>query len=250
MVNLITNTYNYLTSPYLTSNTGANDKTYISRTVQVNNKPTNVKLVNLRAPNLIPTKNSLLGLFYIANVTSYTRANAGQQSILPLILALFFLIAISNTLSNVPFGYAPASSLSFSLGISLSVFVAVTAGALTLLGLSWFGHFALDSPGFLTPILALIETISYLARAISLGVRLFANLVAGHALLNIISKMSKTSLFSHWYLVPFVIIPAIILAVILTLELSVAQIQAYVLTVLTTIYDYESKEKHDPSSSH
>jgi len=153
--------------------------------------------ISLRTANLVPTKNTIVGRFIVENVDSYTRANAGQQALLPLILALFLVIAISNTLSNVPYGYAAASSLSFSLGLSLSVFIAVTASALTLLGLQWFAHFALDSPSFLAPILVLIETISYSARAVSLGVRLFANLVAGHALLNIISKMGKQSILSR-----------------------------------------------------
>ena len=153
--------------------------------------------ISLRTANLVPTKNTIVGRFIVENVDSYTRANAGQQALLPLILALFLVIAISNTLSNVPYGYAAASSLSFSLGLSLSVFIAVTASALTLLGLQWFAHFALDSPSFLAPILVLIETISYSARAVSLGVRLFANLEAGHALLNIISKMGKQSILSR-----------------------------------------------------
>jgi F-type H+-transporting ATPase subunit a len=203
----------------------------------------NKNYISLRTANLVPTKNTIIGRFIVENVDSYTRANAGQQALLPLILALFLVIAISNTLSNVPYGYAAASSLSFSLGLSLSVFIAVTASALTLLGMQWFAHFALDSPSFLAPILVLIETISYSARAVSLGVRLFANLVAGHALLNIISKMGKQSILSRWFLLPLIVLPTAILGVIIVLELAVAQIQAYVFTVLTTIYDSESKEK-------
>ena len=90
--------------------------------------------------------------------------------------------------------------------------------------------------------LILIELVSYLARAISLGVRLFANLVAGHTLLNIISSMSTKILMSGWLGVLLVLIPMALLVLLIGLELAVALIQAYVFVILTCIYLNEANQ--------
>ena len=93
------------------------------------------------------------------------------------------------------------------------------------------------------PFLILIELVSYLARGVSLGVRLFANLTAGHSLLNIISAMLM-NIFIGVSIVfkPLILLIAVtILSALLILELCVAQIQAYVFSILTNTYEGDSK---------
>ena len=185
----------------------------------------------------------LLGLFYLANIKSFTRPSSQQLSFLPVIVAVFMLIAITNTVSNVPFNYAPATSIGFSLGLSFTVFIAVTFTSLLLMGIVWFGTFCIQSPKALMPFLILIELVSYLARGVSLGVRLFANLTAGHSLLNIISAMLM-NIFIGVSIVfkPLILLIAVtILSALLILELCVAQIQAYVFSILTNTYEGDSK---------
>lgn len=88
--------------------------------------------------------------------------------------------------------------------------------------------------------LIIIELVSYLARAVSLGIRLFANLVAGHTLLNIISSMSNKILFSGLLGIVLVMVPIGLLVLLIGLELAVALIQAYVFVILTSIYINEA----------
>jgi len=93
------------------------------------------------------------------------------------------------------------------------------------------------------PFLILIELVSYLARGISLGVRLFANLTAGHSLLNIIASMLLNIFMAVSILFkPIIVVVAItVLSALIVLELAVAQIQAYVFAILTNTYEGDSK---------
>ena len=194
-------------------------------------------------PTLIPSINVLIGLFYLANIKSFTRPSSQQLAFLPIIVAVFMLIAITNTVSNIPFNYAPATSIGFSLGLSFTVFIAVTLTSLLLMGIVWFGTFCIQSPKALMPFLILIELVSYLARGISLGVRLFANLTAGHSLLNIIASMLLNIFMAVSILFkPIIVVVAItVLSALIVLELAVAQIQAYVFAILTNTYEGDSK---------
>lgn len=96
------------------------------------------------------------------------------------------------------------------------------------------------TPSLLLPLLVVIELVSYCARAISLGVRLFANIVAGHTLLNIISTMSNKVMLSSLIGLVVVVVPVALLIALVGLEVAVSFIQAYVFVVLTAIYINEA----------
>jgi F-type H+-transporting ATPase subunit a len=97
---------------------------------------------------------------------------------------------IGNLLGNVPYSFAFFSSAVAAISISLLIFFGVTTLSLSKHGLHFFSFFVPQgAPVALIPMLVLIELISYLARAISLGVRLMANIIAGHTLLVILSGM-------------------------------------------------------------
>jgi F-type H+-transporting ATPase subunit a len=109
---------------------------------------------------------------------------------LPFIYSTFFFILISNLIGNVPYNFAIGTSIIQSLGFSFIIFIGVTLLSLVKHKLHFFSFFVpTGTPGVLVPLLVMIEFISYVARAFSLGVRLFANLVAGHTLLKILSGM-------------------------------------------------------------
>ena len=96
----------------------------------------------------------------------------------------------------------------------------------------------------LVPLLVLIEFISYIARAFSLGVRLFANLVAGHTLLKILSGL-LTKLFMSGIIVFIItLIPFVIFVALVGLELAVSVIQAYVFCILTCSYLKDAIDLH------
>ena len=109
---------------------------------------------------------------------------------LPFIYSLFFFILVSNLAGNVPYSFAVGTSIVVSLGLSFVIFIGVTVLGLYRHRVHFFSYFIpAGTPLALVPLLVLIELISYVARAFSLGVRLFANLVAGHTLLKILSGM-------------------------------------------------------------
>lgn len=191
--------------------------------------------------SLVPSNASIINELIYASTLNMSRANLGNQTMLPIILALFGTILMTNLVSNIPYTYAVASSIAFSLGLSLIIFIAVTAIAIYNKRTTWLATFVpAGTPLILLPMLIIIELVSYLARAVSLGIRLFANLVAGHTLLNIISSMSNKILFSGLLGIVLVMIPAGLLVLLIGLELAVALIQAYVFVILTSIYINEA----------
>ena len=169
----------------------------------------------------------------------------GYEEYLPFIISLFGFILITNLMSNVPYNFAVATSAVISMGLSLTVFIGVTLLALNRHKIKWFSFFVpAGTPLILVPVLVLIETLSYLARAVSLGVRLFANLVAGHVLLSALSGMIWP-IFTGGILLGFVsLIPLAIFTALVGLEIAVSFIQAYVFTVLTSSYIADALHLH------
>jgi F-type H+-transporting ATPase subunit a len=182
-----------------------------------------------------------------ASICNMVREQIGYQSekYFPFIYSLFFFILIGNLISNVPYSFAVTASGIVSLGLSITIFIGVTILALKLHGIKFFSFFIpAGSPLILVPLLTLIELISYLARAVSLGVRLFANITAGHTLLKILSTylfklFSGSLLQSIPTLIPFVIFLGLI-----GLELAVSLIQSFVFTLLVCSYLKDSIKLH------
>jgi len=100
------------------------------------------------------------------------------------------------------------------------------------------------APLILVPVLVLIEVISYIARAVSLGVRLFANLVSGHCLILILGGFLYSGLTSGAIIFIATLIPITLFILIVGLEVAVSFIQAYVFTILVCIYIKDSIDLH------
>lgn len=197
--------------------------------------------------NLIPSKWSIALESIYSTISSIVKDQIGitHEKYFPLIYSLFFFILISNLVGNIPYNYTITTSLIVSMGMSITIFIGVTLLGLILKKVSFFSTFVPSgTPLSLVPLLTLIEFVSYSARAFSLGIRLFANLVAGHSLLKILStfllKFFKSGIFiSLIALVPFTIFVALCV-----LELAVSVIQAYVFIVLTSSYIKDAHEMH------
>uniref|UniRef100_UPI00315DD7F6 ATP synthase F0 subunit a n=1 Tax=Leucopaxillus giganteus TaxID=1167592 RepID=UPI00315DD7F6 len=197
--------------------------------------------------NLIPSKWSISLESSFASLSSMVREQIGQHSeiYLPFIYSLFFFILIGNLISNVPYSFAVTASGVVSLGLSLTIFIGVTILALSIHGIKFFSFFIpAGTPLALVPLLVLIELVSYLARAVSLGVRLFANIVAGHTLLKILSTY-LFKLFSGSLIIAVItLIPFAIFLALIGLELAVSLIQAFVFTLLVCSYLRDAIELH------
>lgn len=197
--------------------------------------------------NLIPSKWSISLESSYASLSSMVREQIGAHSeiYLPFVYSLFFFILIGNLISNVPYSFAVTASGVVSLGLSVTIFIGVTLLALSIHGIKFFAFFIpAGTPLALVPLLVLIELISYLARAVSLGVRLFANLVAGHTLLKILSTYLY-DLFTGSLIVAIItLVPFTIFLALIGLELAVSLIQAFVFTLLVCSYLRDAIELH------
>nr|YP_010721267.1 ATP synthase F0 subunit a [Cyathus striatus]WDS46418.1 ATP synthase F0 subunit a [Cyathus striatus] len=196
---------------------------------------------------LIPNKWSISLESSFASLSSMVREQVGTHSeiYLPFVYSLFFFILIGNLISNVPYSFAVTASGVVALGLSLTIFIGVTILALSIHGVKFFAFFIpAGTPLGLVPLLVLIELVSYLARAVSLGVRLFANIVAGHTLLKILSTYLY-KLFSGSVIIALItLIPFTIFLALIGLELAVSLIQAFVFTLLVCSYLRDAIELH------
>lgn len=157
----------------------------------------------------------------------------------PIFCVFFIFIFLANLTALVPFSFCLTSNLWFTLTLSLSVWISVTLLAILVRGLGFFKGFVPSNvPAALKGFITVIEIISYLARAVSLGVRIFANMLAGHSLVHILSDLVETCVisFDQIYLKIFGIFPAIILTFILFIEFGICFLQALVFVILTAIY--------------
>nr|BBQ05343.1 ATP synthase F0 subunit 6 [Hemiarma marina] len=155
----------------------------------------------------------------------------------PWMFSTFVMIAGANVVGLIPYAFTVTSHLAVTMGFGLATFIGINIVAFREHGLHFFSFFVpKDVPVALLPLLCVIEVISYIFRVISLSVRLFANMMAGHALLKILAGfvwqlLALGGIFSLAGLFPFVAMMGVTV-----LELGVALLQAYVWTVLCCIY--------------
>jgi F-type H+-transporting ATPase subunit a len=194
---------------------------------------------------LLPSKWSLILESLFASVNSMVREQLGKEIYLPFIYSTFLFILIANLIGNVPYSYAITSSIIVSIGLSFTIVIGVTILGLSIHKIHFFSFFIpAGTPLALVPLLVLIELISYIARAFSLGIRLFSNITAGHTLLKILSTFLY-QMFTGGILIAVIsLIPFALFLAIIGLELAVSFIQAYVFTLLLLSYIKDSIDLH------
>jgi len=196
---------------------------------------------------LVPSKWSISLESSFASINSIVRDQIGihNEMYLPFIYSLFFFVIIANLTGNVPYNYTITTSIICSIGLSFTIFIGVTIIGLSQHKVRFFSFFVPSgTPLALVPLLVLIEVVSYVARAFSLGIRLFANMMAGHSLMKILSTFLFQMLNSGLIAAVFTLIPFSIFLAVIGLELAVSCIQAYVLTLLVCSYIKDAIELH------
>ncbi len=188
---------------------------------------------------IIPSKWSIGLESFFTSINAMVREQIGSANeiYLPFIYSLFIFIVVSNLTGNIPYNYTIATSMIVSIGLSFTIFTGVTILAIYRHKLHFFSFFVPSgTPLALVPLLVLIELVSYTARAVSLGVRLFANMTAGHTLLKILSTFLGQMFSSSLFVSILTLIPFSIFIALIGLELAVSLIQAYVFCILTCSY--------------
>ena len=155
----------------------------------------------------------------------------------PLILTTFLFLLSNNLVGMIPYSFTATSHLVVTFGLSFSLFIGITAVGFHKHGIHFFSFLLpKGAPLALAPLLVVLELVSYCFRAVSLGVRLFANMMAGHTLVKIISSFAWTMLSFGGVLGIASVIPVVIVFALTGLEIGVACLQAYVFTILICIY--------------
>lgn len=196
---------------------------------------------------LVPSKWSIALESSFASINSMVRDQIGSvnEIYLPFIYSLFFFILIANLTGNVPYSYTVTTSAVVTLSLSFTILIGVTILGLYIHKVRFFSFFIPSgTPLALVPLLVLIELLSYSARAFSLGIRLFSNMVAGHTLMKILATFLYQMFSSTVIVFVLTLVPFAIFLAIMGLELAVSVIQAYVFTILTCSYIKDAIELH------
>lgn len=176
----------------------------------------------------------------------FDNINKEGEKYFPFIAVLFLFILLSNLIGLIPYSFTVTSHIIVTFTLSLSVFIGVNIICIQIHKSELFSLFipANTSCG-LAILLVPIEFISYIFKPVSLGVRLFANLMAGHTLLKVIVGFSWSMLLlDNFFLSSLHFAPLLVLVLLMGLELGVAIIQAYVFTILSCIYLNDSINLH------
>jgi len=209
---------------------------------------TGLIVYGMRGRALVPSRMQSLAELFYEFVANLVRDNAGPDArkYFPFVFSLFMFIMVGNLIGLVPGTFTFTSHIIVTFGLALTVFVFVTLLGLIKHGFHFFTLFMPSGvPMALAPILIPIEILSYLSRPVSLSIRLFANMMAGHTMLKVFGGFSVLlggALGGLGYTVG--ILPLVINIALVGFEILVAMLQAYVFTILTCLYIRDALELH------
>lgn len=176
-------------------------------------------------------------LYEIPSQLLFDNLNRNGEKYFPFISVIFVFVLFSNLIGLIPYSFTATSHLIVTFTLSFSIFIGINLICIQRHRFHMLSLFIPSNTSFgLALLLVPIELLSYIFKPISLGVRLFANLMAGHTLLKVIVGFSWSMLLLEDFLAILHVLPLFILVLLVGLELGVAMIQAYVFTILTCIY--------------
>ncbi|MEO0410973.1 MAG: F0F1 ATP synthase subunit A [Pseudomonadota bacterium] len=193
----------------------------------------------MRRAEMVPGRSQSVAEMLYEFIAGMVKDNigAGGRPFFPFIFSLFMFILVANLAGMVPYGFTVTSHLAVTMAFAVFIFVLVIVVGLMRHGLHFFSLFLPPgTPIFLVPLIVPIEVISFFSRPVTLGVRLFANMTAGHILMKvfagfIISMAAAGGAVAFISWLPFVANVAVT-----ALEMLVAAVQAYVFALLTCVY--------------
>jgi len=197
-------------------------------------------ILGMRRPAMVPGRwQSMVELSYvfIANLVKDTVGTEGRPYF-PFIFTVFMFVLVGNLIGMVPYGFTFTSHIIVTFTMAMVVFLGVTVIALIKHKIHFFTFFMPPGvPLIMAPLLVPIEIISYLSRPMSLSVRLFANMLAGHTLLKVFAGFVVA-------LGLFGVFPLAFVVVLTGLEIVIAFLQAFVFTILTCLYLNDALHLH------
>lgn len=196
--------------------------------------------VAIRPASLIPGRAQMAAEGLYSFISSMIRENIGDagRAYFPLVFTVFIVVLMGNMLGMIPFSFTYTSHIAVTGALALGIFLTVFVVGLFRHGLHFFSLFVpAGVPLWLTPLVIPIEIISFFVRPLTLSVRLFANMMAGHLILKVFAGFC-VSLIGAFGALGFIgaLGPMFFNAAMIALEFLIAFLQAYVFTILTCIY--------------
>ena len=194
-------------------------------------------IMSMRGRALVPTRMQSIAEVFYEFVANTVRDNVGQEGMkfFPLVFTLFIFVLICNLLGMIPGGFTVTSHLVVTAALALLVIGIVIVYGFATQGSHFLKLFVPDVPAPLLVLMVPIEVISFLSRPLSLSVRLFANMLAGHIALKIFAGFVASLLAAGvWGIISP--LPLLLAIALTALEVLVAVLQAYVFAVLTCVY--------------
>jgi F-type H+-transporting ATPase subunit a len=175
---------------------------------------------------------------FVANMLKDNVGSEGKKYF-PFIFSLFMFVLTCNLLGMMPYSFTVTSHVAVTFAIAIVIFIGVTIIGFARHGMHYFKIFLPDGvPWWMAPLMVFIELLAYLARPITLSVRLAANMMAGHTMLKVIAGFVTGLGFMLGWL------PIALLIVLVGFEIFVAILQAYIFTVLTCVYLNDAVHMH------
>lgn len=197
-------------------------------------------VVGTRRRALVPGRLQSVAEMSYEFIAGMVDENIGHDGIefFPLVFSIFMFVLFGNMLGLIPFSFTFTSHIIVTFALALFVFLLVTLVAFFRHGIHFFTFFfPPGAPIFMAPILVPIEIVSYLSRPVSLSIRLFANMMAGHTMMAVFAGFTITlGLFGFF--------PIVINVALFALEVIVTALQAYVFTILTCLYLRDAVHLH------
>ncbi len=195
----------------------------------------------LGSSKLVPGRLQSIGELAYEFISNLMRDVIGEKGrpFFPLIFTLFLFVLACNMLGMVPYSFTVTSHIIVTFALAMSVFIGVTVLGFMKHGVGFLKLFVPSGiPLVMMPLLVVIEVISYLTRPVSLSVRLFANMMAGHTMLKVFAGfVVGLGFLGGW-------MPLAFMVAFTGLEFLVAFLQAYVFAVLTCIYLNDALNMH------
>lgn len=197
-------------------------------------------VVGTRRRAIVPTRLQSVAEMSYEFIAGMVDENIGHDGIefFPLVFSIFMFILFGNVLGLIPYSFTFTSHIIVTFALAIFVFFLATLVAFARHGIHFFSFFfPPGAPVFMAPVLVPIEIVSYLSRPVSLSIRLFANMMAGHTMMAVFAGFTIT-------LGVFGFMPIAINVAMFALEVIVTALQAYVFTILTCLYLRDAVHLH------
>jgi F-type H+-transporting ATPase subunit a len=198
-------------------------------------------VIGVRKRAMVPGRMQSLAELSYEFIAGLVRDNVGHagRAYFPFIFTLFMFILFCNTIGLIPYTFTVTSHIIVTFALAAIVFIGVTIIGIVKHRMKWFSYFfPPGAPLYMAPLLVPIEVLSYLARPVTLSLRLFANMMAGHTMLKVFGAfVVALGFLGGWA-------PLAFMVAFTGLEILVAFLQAYVFAILTCIYLNDALHMH------